>query len=178
MMSPPPRDPRRALDRPAVGSKEGGSSYERGALMPRGWRDRAEPRHYFREGSGSSAAGTAAAPNHLGPTARSRDGHQVRLFSEAPCQHFSFSLTEYWAPPSERHPTGNFSPSMGSRQVPRSVRNALSLSPGVRPSARETRGGKRGASVLWYRGGLVFEAHRCLYHSDKGSRTFQDLYRE
>ena len=27
-------------------------------------------------------------------------------------------------------------------------------------------------NVLWYRGGLVFEAHRLLYHSAQGSRTF------
>ena len=27
-------------------------------------------------------------------------------------------------------------------------------------------------NVLWYRGGLVFEAHRLLHHSDYGSRTF------
>ena len=134
----PTRDLRRALYRSAVGSKEGGSSYARGALMPRGWRrDRAEPRHCFREGSGSSAAGTAAAAKYLGLAARFRHSHQVRLFSDAPCQHFSFSFTEYWAPPSEMHPTGNFSPSIGSRQVPRSVRNALCLSPGVRPSAGE-----------------------------------------
>ena len=27
-------------------------------------------------------------------------------------------------------------------------------------------------NVLWYRGGLVFEAHRLLYHSAYGSRIF------
>ena len=26
--------------------------------------------------------------------------------------------------------------------------------------------------VQWFRGGLVFEAHRLLYHSAQGSRTF------
>jgi len=30
-------------------------------------------------------------------------------------------------------------------------------------------------NVLWYRGGLVFEAHRLLYHSAQGSRTCKDL---
>ena len=30
-------------------------------------------------------------------------------------------------------------------------------------------------NVQWFRGGLVFEAHRLLYHSSEGARTFQDL---
>ena len=30
-------------------------------------------------------------------------------------------------------------------------------------------------NVQWFRGGLVFEAHRLLYHSAEGLRTFQDL---
>jgi len=28
------------------------------------------------------------------------------------------------------------------------------------------------SKVLWFQGGLVFEAHRHLYHSASGSRTF------
>ena len=30
-------------------------------------------------------------------------------------------------------------------------------------------------NVQWFRGGLVFEAHRLLYHSASGSRTFYNL---